>query len=557
MKAHSSYSSVELLESRIAPAALFVNPTTATFTDEDGDFATVKFTKPILTTGNVASIVMTSPSLFGDHLNRINLNGLTAATGTGITITAKVAANGDGLVNVGFVDATGVDLGAVKVGGDLTRIIAGDTANTKTAGLKSLTVQSFGYDALLTGASKNDSIISGPMGSLLVKTDFAIQQLIVNATVPADGKIASITIGGSLTGGSESQSGRIESSGAIGAVKVGGSIIGGGGALSGQIVGIGKIASVTIGGSLRGGFATNAGYIGTDGTIGAIKIARDLIGGSGIGAGLIASGGGLGAVTIGGSVLGGTANNTGVVASDGNIGAVKIGGDLRGGTGLGMVDTGQIFSYSHSIASVTIGGDAVASTGTFNGCILAVENLGPVKIGGSIRSTGDGDFIIRGQGSAAKPLAIAGLTVVGSASNILVLAGYGFNNTPLFGGASIGAVKIGGNFKDGNIVAGVKNLGTDDATGGVGTAADNVSFGDFHDVVISGTAISKIASISIGGSISGGEALSKHYGFVAQQIGSLKIGGVTIPLNPGAKNDIRDLAISDDFTIREAGIILS
>ena len=555
MKTPVTFPVPELLEDRIAPAAVFVNPTTATFTDEDGDLATVKFTKPILTTGNVGTILVTTAGAFGDHLDKINLNGLTAANGSGVSVTAKVAGDGDGLVNVGFIDATSIDLGAVKVGGDLTRIEAGDTGDTKKAGVKSLTVQSFGYAAFIASTPTGVSNILGPLGALSVKTDFIGVQLIVRGNANADGAIGSITVGGTIAGTSVNTSGVIEAKGAIGKVKVGGSIFGGTGSDSGQIYSsFGKIGAVTIGGSIHGGTTANAGGISAAQSIASIKIGHDLIGGSATGTGVIYSGTGTGAVTIGGSIIGGTADNTGVLSSNGNIGAVKIGGDLRGGgTSGAIVDTGEIFAYDHSIASVTIGGDAVAAFGTFNGCILANENLGPVKIGGNIRSIGDGDFLIRAQGTAAKPLAIASLTVTGGVSNALVLAGYGFNNTPTNGDASIGAVKIGGNWRDGNIVAGVKNLGTDDAPGGAGLAADNVSYGDAHDVIIGGTLISKIASITIGGSISGGAAPTKHYGFVAQQIGSLKIGGIAIPLNAGANNDIRDIAITGDFTIRETG----
>jgi hypothetical protein len=41
--------SIELLENRIAPAALFLNSKSASFSDSDGDLVTVSFSKPILT----------------------------------------------------------------------------------------------------------------------------------------------------------------------------------------------------------------------------------------------------------------------------------------------------------------------------------------------------------------------------------------------------------------------------------------------------------------------------------------------------------------------------
>jgi hypothetical protein len=52
-----------------------------------------------------------------------------------------------------------------------------------------------------------------------------------------NGTIGSVTIGGSLIGGAEDDSGSIQASGAIGAVKIGKSIEGGAGLRSGSLVG--------------------------------------------------------------------------------------------------------------------------------------------------------------------------------------------------------------------------------------------------------------------------------------------------------------------------------
>ena len=50
--------SIELLESRIAPAAVFINSSTARCTDADGDSITVKFSKGILTQDNVDEVLI-------------------------------------------------------------------------------------------------------------------------------------------------------------------------------------------------------------------------------------------------------------------------------------------------------------------------------------------------------------------------------------------------------------------------------------------------------------------------------------------------------------------
>ncbi len=508
------------------------------------------------------SILVTLTGANGDRLDNINLNGLAAANGTGISVTAKVADDGDGLVNVGFIDATNVDLGVVKIGGDLTRIVAGD-GTAKTVGLKSLTVVSYGAVASLAGSAIAESTITGSAGTLTVKTNMIGASFRVVNILAEGGSLGSAFVGGSLIGGPHANEGTISSVRGIGKVTVVGSVIGGSDYAGAIITNIGKIGSIKIGGSLIGGTGGHSGYLAAP-MLGAVKIGVDIRGGSGASSGYINSDSGIASVTIGGSVIGGSNSSTGAITSGGNIGAIKIAGDLRGSPDTGTVDTGEIWSYGNgaSITSITIGGDAVAGFGSFNGCILADVKLGPVIIKGSVSSAGDADFIIRAKGTVPLPakaktdVAITSITILGSVSDAIVLAGYGLNNTAVNGNASIGAVKVGGSWKDANIVAGVKNLGTDDLTGGSGTAADNVSFGDFHDVIIGGTLVSKIASITIGGSVSGGAAPTEHYGFVAQQIGSVKIGGTTIPLNAGPSNDTRDLAITGDFTIHEVGIAI-
>ena len=135
--------SIEPLESRIAPSTVltFVNANSAAYDDVDGDRVTVKFSKPILTSGNVGTVLHTVASGLGLQLQFIDLTGLAAAPdGTGITITAALqdidhngSKDGDGFVNVGQINATAHDLGAVSIKGDLGRIDAGDATTTTPA----------------------------------------------------------------------------------------------------------------------------------------------------------------------------------------------------------------------------------------------------------------------------------------------------------------------------------------------------------------------------------------------------------------------------------------
>lgn len=580
---------IELLETRIAPAAVFVNANIGTYTDEDGDIVTVRFSKPGLDPSNIASILVTTPRGGGDHLDKINLSGITRASGVDIIVKTRVAGNGDGLANVGILDATGVDLGTVTIHGDLGQILVGDSV-TSTRAIKSLNLHTFGVADTIAGNTLGASNVLGSLGALVVTGDMASVNFGVSASAAADATIGNIFIGGSLRGGSETFSGVlfakgdmgsvtirgsvvggksssgiiVSDSGSIGSLRIGGSlrggaeansgfvfaasigsvaigrnVVGGDGDHSGQIFGANRLGPVSIGGSLYGGAGASSGRITTNGVIASVFVGGSVIGGASSETGSIDSGTALGPVRIGGSLIGGSASSSGVIASVGNIGPVTIGGDIfGGGTDNTIVETGEIRSFSGSIASVRIGGNAISGFGSFNGCILAEKTLGPVAIVGEIDSYGDGFFLIRA-GGLRTGNAIASLAVGGSVSSAVVLAGYTANNVASNGNASIGPVTVGGNWIGSSIAAGVENPLL-------------FLFGDGGDSIIVGsTAVSRIASIAIGGFIRGSTGGTDHYGFVAQQIGSVTVAGSVIPLSPSAHTDNRLIGLTGDFRIHE------
>jgi hypothetical protein len=93
--------SIELLEARIAPAAVF------TYTDVDGDDVTIKTSKG--TNADLVAILTRVPTGLGEELQRIDFSaapldgaGKSVFHGTNLSITAKrTSAGGDGRVNVG------------------------------------------------------------------------------------------------------------------------------------------------------------------------------------------------------------------------------------------------------------------------------------------------------------------------------------------------------------------------------------------------------------------------------------------------------------------------
>src|SRR5262245_41147199 len=120
--------SVEELEARLARATL-VAAMTLTYQDADTDEVTVRLSRPLLTAANIDSVFTfdTGPVAGNgtpQQLRTIDLTSL-AAEGVSLAITATPGF-GDGVVNVGYINATGLDLRDVSVAGDLGKIDSGD-----------------------------------------------------------------------------------------------------------------------------------------------------------------------------------------------------------------------------------------------------------------------------------------------------------------------------------------------------------------------------------------------------------------------------------------------
>ncbi|HZJ15818.1 MAG TPA: hypothetical protein VFD27_12265, partial [Chthoniobacteraceae bacterium] len=203
-------SSLEPLESRIAPSAVF------TFTDVDDDIAQITSSK-----GTNVDLMAAAHVTDG----QLTLLDLTSAVfqGAAIKINIKtIDSSGDGLVNVGYINATGRDLLIVEVHGDLGRIDAGDGTFT-TSGISALTVASLGR----LGTSTQDaepapsllSTINGALFNLTVNSDVIEAHVVVRNVPSARLGISKLTIGGSLIGGNDPGSGEIETNGMSGQVK--------------------------------------------------------------------------------------------------------------------------------------------------------------------------------------------------------------------------------------------------------------------------------------------------------------------------------------------------
>jgi hypothetical protein len=579
---------IEILESRLAPAAILPGGRTLKYVDLDGDQVALT-----ISAGSLAESDFLFDTAFGtagpQELQTIDFAGDAAKFGTKIKVVATPSdydndgdVEGDGFVNIGQLLAGGIDLGAVQIDGDLGRIIAGDTVST-TDGLKELTVNSLGRFGTDTGAADLDSEVTGRLGALTVKADIWGATITVDDATPGgapfDGNpgIGKAKIGGSIFGGSTAESGGIFAQGEIGTLTVGGSIVGGAGEHSGFIESNRQIGTATVGGSIMGSSGNRSGQIEADDGFKSLKVVGSVSGSSGDGSGAILTDDTRSAsVVIGGSVLGGTGEGSGLVdGGDQGFTKLKIGGSLIGGsmpeTGaieagyLGTVtiegsliggsisgatslaDSGYIKSFS-SIKSLTIGGSIIAgtdnSTGSLVNCgaVLAYDDIGSLTVKGSLQGTvgtEENRVVIVAAGEAEPDakhdVALGKLTVLGSVVRADVLAGWEPVNesapVAVNPDAEIGKVKITGDWVASNLTAGVVSGGN-----GFGNALDAVISG--LGIVDAPARIARIAGIVIGGQVLGTTVAGDHYGFVAQQIDSFKIRSVSFPLAAGASNDL-------------------
>lgn len=145
-----------------------------------------------------------------------------------MTAKAPPDAAGDHFANVGYINATGIDLGKVRVKGDLGQIDAGDGDSAKPA-LKGLSVASLGARGLTTqedpATASLHSDINGDLRKLSVKSDIA-----AGVSLAVGGRLGSAKIGGNLDGATISALGALNPAKAadalaIGRLSVGGSVI--------------------------------------------------------------------------------------------------------------------------------------------------------------------------------------------------------------------------------------------------------------------------------------------------------------------------------------------
>jgi parallel beta-helix repeat protein len=355
------------------------NGKTATWRDIDGDLVTLKSSKAVLSPDD---FLFLADGNGGQQLALLDLSDDPGAAKATIKLSAKrdpLVPQGNGRVNVGFLNAAGVDLASVSISGDLGRIEAGD-ANSKTPALKTLTVGSLGFFGLTTQSPGGSlaSELKGNLGSLIVRGDLN------GAALHVTGNAGKISVAGNINGNADAFSGSIQVGGKLGSLRVGGSLDAGAGASSGLIESGAAMGAIKILGAMSGG-----AHLASGGSLGAVSIGGDLAGESGDRA-TISAQGNIKSLRVAGEVreadvLAGFDSALTAVNPDAVIGAVKVSGNWIASNLAAGVSAGADGKFAS-------GDEAAASPSSkFTDLPKLVSRIASIQVGGYIAGTDASD----------------------------------------------------------------------------------------------------------------------------------------------------------------------
>ncbi|WP_146855568.1 DUF4394 domain-containing protein, partial [Brevifollis gellanilyticus] len=311
--------------------------------------------------------------------------------------------------------------------------------------------------------------------------------------------------------------------GAMGTISIKGNLDGRGTIFSNGIFSLGTMGNLSIGGNLYGGTNAETGKVDADGAMGTITIGGSIYGGGGTNAGAIEAGGIMGNVLVKGSVYGGTDSRTGHITSLGHMGSVTIKGSIIGGT---VVDpgtdfgSGQIRSAANMGAAV-IGGSLIGGNGESSGAVSASGILKSVVVNGDVKGTASAY-----SGSIQGDKGIGSVSILGD-----LVAGAGLRSGSILttdATGSIGNVTIGGSLTGGHALTGIMSqnqLGAVKIIGGMVGGRISAQGGlDAATSVLAGG----IKSISIGGTMQNAQILSGYAVNGAPSNPDASIGAVTV-----------------------------
>ena len=499
-----------------------------------------------------STLDMGAVKIEGDVIGGAGLeNGMVKTSAKLASATIGGSLKGGTGIGSGQVFST-LDMGAANVTGDVVGGTGDESGSIRSDGkLASITIGGslLGSSGKSTGqvfsefdmgpVSISGSVIGGAYDSPFLADDSA-------GAVVSKYNMGNVTIGGSVKGGLGDYSGLIITGFDIGAVIVKGDVAGSSGAEAGRIHAfIGDITSVTINGSLRGGSGPSSGSVNAYYGIGPVKILGNVAGGSGQNSGSLSnsSQGKVTSVFIGGSLIGGIGTGSGRIGGGSELTTLTIQGNIVGGSASGSTNLERSgYVQAQRIGTLTLNGSLISgtdnTTGTFtnNGAIRVFYDIGSATIKGSLIGNTTHKAVISASGrqapSGTTDLAIGKLTVNGRVEHAQVLAGVVDSGVANNADAQIGPVIVGLDWIASSLVAGA----TTGADAFYGNSNDAKMAGGVKDVA---TVFSKITSIVIGGQVIGSTTGGDHFGFVAENIGSLKVKGgtTTFPLVAGNSND--------------------
>ena len=259
---------IERLEARIAPADVTFAGKSATWTDWDGDTVTMKWTATL-----------------GPNLNHYHANGggivmdeiILANDGDAITVNVKAAPGGDGRVDLGYINATGLPLKSFRA--PKATVLEFDCGDTSRA-IGMLQIAGYGTvppSQFTTPGGDGIGWLDGDASSIKISGDLDYGKLQLGDNIASyDGNI---TIGGSLHGNVRDATGEpggfagyLETLGKAGVVKIGHDIIGGAASRSGLLEIYRAFTSLAVGGDVVGGTMATTGEIELLGIAGPISV---------------------------------------------------------------------------------------------------------------------------------------------------------------------------------------------------------------------------------------------------------------------------------------------
>jgi hypothetical protein len=340
-----------------------------------------------------------------------------------------------------------------------------------------------------------------------------------------------IQITGSVIGGAGANSGElIAASGramdepflAWSQLSVGGSIRGGSNSQSGVIIGNSNVGPVAIHGSIVGGAGESSGQLSVLGTLPQVTLDRNITGGVGNQSGAIMAPH-LDVATITGSIQGGSGPQSGGIQAQKYIGQVSIGGDLRAGSGNGSGYVSVSGTEDNPfLQSITINGSIrsglISSTGDIGSVVVHHSILGSASHHAIIEADG----VEQADGVPFQPATLASVTIAQDVfwTDFLI----GTKNSIADDVASVGNLSVGRNWGSNNLIVGFG-------------AGNDGQYGTNDDVQWNANVPSLVDQIFIQGKIANTSGSTSTYLLLAGQFNSLNINGQPQSLNAGSGND--------------------